>query len=144
LCCVGVLLLPVTPDELQQFDKREVGYQRQLIHIDHVERVPFVWMEEYYSHPHQQIFLSAKKQQQKQQQQPQRIEIETRSYTNYNDLDRMSSVLVSSIQEDTTGTMTSSSSSSSSSLCIWVYVPNEIYPPSREHPIAQSYDDTIV
>lgn len=120
--CIGVIL-PVSDMELQQFDEREIGYQRQLIQLNNIDIVPFLSINEYYTNnPYHEIFLYAKKEQQQIQQKL----ITDTTTTNQN------------VQQEV------SISSSSSILCIWVYVPNEMHPPSNEYPIAQSYVDTIM
>jgi hypothetical protein len=60
--CVGVLL-PVTLSELEQFDEREMGYDRVLLELNEVDVVPFLDPTLHYDHPDHAIFLNAKQEQ---------------------------------------------------------------------------------
>jgi hypothetical protein len=91
---VGVLV-PVSEQDIQAFDRREQGYGRHQLDLSHVTTVPFL-NDEFYADPHHEVFLDAKE-------------------TNSND-----------------------------NVKIWVYVPKDSQPPTEEHPIVQSYVDTIL
>ena len=78
---IGVLL-PVTETELGHFDRRELGYRRQ------VHPVPFLNREEDYAEPGRALFLQAKKQQQEKE----AFELESISSDDVNFLSSSSSV----------------------------------------------------
>ena len=64
--CAGVLV-PVNDEELAQFDKRELGYDRVPVAHHHIERVPFLCddeLTEHYNHQHCYFFHKDQKQQQ--------------------------------------------------------------------------------
>jgi len=135
--CVGVLL-PVSETDLVRFDAREKGYDRVRLDLEQVHPVSFLNMEEHYKEPDHEIFLDAKE------------ELNKNALLNNNSSGR------SSANSSTTGETEESSdewdtddeqedeTAYTPSVNIWVYVPQKPMVPTVDHPIAQTYVDTII
>jgi len=113
--CVGVLV-PVTDEDLGKFDQREQGYDRVQLDFDDVGLVPFLEYGTGEDGSPSSLFLNAKRKQQQQQQLRQ--------------LSRKPEPLDNTLNAN--------------DLRTWVYVQQNPQPPTDEHPIVQSYVDTIL
>lgn len=119
--CVGVLL-PVSDFDLQKFDQREEGYDRVLLDLEQVQPVPFLDIEEHYSDPDHEIYLEAK--QEMQQKQIRTVHQHPKSSGMTNNKGRNEEM--------------------NPKVNIWVYVPRKRMMPTVDHPIVQTYVDTIL
>ncbi|KAL7557191.1 hypothetical protein ACA910_001197 [Epithemia clementina (nom. ined.)] len=101
--CAGVLVPLYSNDELQLFDKREIGYKRVRVDPKKVDKIPFL---------------------DKKTKNGEDDDDEGKNKKYYNDF--------------------FSKQLRAGNVDVWVYVPEKTRPPTKCHPIAQSYVDTIL
>jgi hypothetical protein len=118
--CIGVLI-PLNATELAQFDQREQGYERVLLDLRQVSKVPFLETAHYDNDTADDYLLGF--------------------LNNNNDCNKSLDGMKCNLSDNPARTSTTTATTSP---FVWTYVPTIESPPTREHPIVQSYIDTIL